>query len=266
MTGWDLLARGWEFEPSVVAGSAGLLGGYLGAVHFRLNRTTMFFAAGVMVMFLALVSPLDDLGDNYLFSAHMLQHMLLDLVAPPLFVLGLPENLARRVLSWRPADLLERTVGHPVVAWLLGIGTFSIWHLPSLYDAALANETVHVFEHLTFLATGTILFWPVLNRLPERRLAPLQAVVYLGLAATANSVLGIIFTFASKPFYDGYDHARDPLGARRLIRQQWGLDRITDQQLGGACMWVLGGLVFLGPILKTISRWYREEEEEVGCP
>ncbi len=113
MTGWDLLARGWEFEPSVVAGSAGLLGGYLGAVHLRLDRTTMFFTAGVGVMFLALVSPLDVLGDDYLFSAHMLQHLLLDLVAPALFVLGVPEPLARRVLSWRPADFFERTLGHP---------------------------------------------------------------------------------------------------------------------------------------------------------
>jgi cytochrome c oxidase assembly factor CtaG len=266
MTGWELFVSAWDWEPSVVVGSAVLVAGYLTAVRFRIGRTTVLFVSGVIVMFLALVSPLDTLGDDYLFSAHMLQHILLDLVAPPLFVLGLPVSLCQRMLRWPPAAWAERILGNPAVAWTLGIGTLWIWHLPSLYDATLANETVHAFEHLTFLMTGTILFWPVFTPLSERRMAPLVGVIYLSLAAVANSLLGIIFTIATTSFYSGYAHPKDELGALSLIRNTWGLDQVADQQLGGVFMWAIGSVIFLGAIMLIVARWYHEPEEEPGLP
>lgn len=103
MTGWELFKSAWDWEPSVVAGTVLLLAGYLAAVRFRFDGRTLCFVAGSLVMLLALVSPLDALGDDYLFSAHMLQHILLDLVAPLLFVLGCPASLIRRLLQWPPS-------------------------------------------------------------------------------------------------------------------------------------------------------------------
>ena len=259
MTGWELFKESWDWEPSVVIGSVLLLGGYLWAVRLQIGRSTWLFASGVAVMFLALVSPLDDLGDDYLFSAHMLQHILLDFLAPLLFVLGLSEPLAEKIVRWGPANRTERVLRRPPVAWFLGIGTLWVWHLPVLYNATLTSENVHVFEHLTFLVTGTILWWPVFTPLMERRLTPLASVAYLALAALANGLLGVIFTLASTPFYSGYAHPSDELGALGLIRDQWGLDPITDQKLGGAFMWVLGSIILLGAIVTALGRWYREE-------
>jgi cytochrome c oxidase assembly factor CtaG len=262
MTGWRLFLSTWDFEPSVVVGCVLLLAGYLAAVRFRFDRQTVLFTSGVVVMFLALVSPLDDLGDDYLFSAHMLQHILLDLVAPLLFVLGLPAGMAEKLLRRPAAAVAERVLGNPAVAWALGIGTLWVWHLPFLYNATLANENIHVFEHLTFLVTGTILFWPVLTPLEKRRMAAPMAIVYLSLAALANGLLGIIFTISSTPFYSGYAHPEDKLGALSLIRNTWGLSQVADQQLGGVFMWAIGSVIFLGAIMIVVVRWYHEPEAE----
>jgi len=262
MTGWELFTSTWDWEPTVVAGSGLLLAGYLAAVRFRLDATTALFASGVAVMMLALVSPLDELGDDYLFSAHMLQHIVLDLVAPMLFVLGLPATLVARILAWRPAAAAERVLAMPVLAWLLGVGTLWVWHLPALYDATLANDAIHTFEHLTFLATGTILYWPVLARTGRQMMDPLVAIAYLALAALANSVLGIVFTLAGTPFYAGYANPVDRLGALHLIRHTWGLGQLADQQLGGVFMWAIGSVTFLAAIMVVFVRWYREPEPE----
>lgn len=259
MTGWELLKAGWDWEPSVVGGAPMLLGGYLAAVRFRRDRKTLLFAAGVVVMFLALVSPLDVLSDNYLFSAHMLQHILLDLMAPLLFVLGLPEPLLRHLLRWTPVERCERFLRPPVVAWLLGVGALWLWHLPALYDATLKSENVHIVEHVMFLVTGTIFWWPVFTPLTERRMPPWLAMAYLGLATVANGLLGILFALSTTPFYAPYAHPHDALGALALIRNQWGLSQLVDQQLGGACMWVLGSLIFLSAIIAVLARWYCEE-------
>ncbi len=244
----------------MIAGASLLMGGYLGANRFRLERSTFYFAAGVAIMLLALVSPLDVLADDYLFSAHMVQHILLVFVAPPLFVLGVSPALTRRILRWRPAALVESILRRPGVAWPLAIGTLWIWHLPSLYDLTLADERVHILEHLTFLVTGTILWWPILTPIAGHRMPALLAVAYLALAATANALLGIIFAFSTTPFYAGYAHPHDELGALAMIRERWGLSTISDQRLGGAIMWVLGSVIFVTAILATLLRWYQEEE------
>jgi len=266
MTSWRLFTSAWDWEPSVIAGTALLLAGYLVAVRFRFERTTFCFLAGGIVMFLALVSPLDALGDDYLFSAHMLQHILLDLLAPLLFVLGLSRELAQRIVEWPVAAGFERILRRPWVAWPLGIGTLWAWHLPALYDATLASETVHVIEHLSFLVTGTILWWPVFSPLEPKGLSSLPGVAYLVAAALANGLLGAIFTIASTPFYPAYLHPTDELHALSLIRRTWGLDPVSDQQLGGAFMWVLGSLIFLCAILILLARWFRHPDPESERP
>jgi cytochrome c oxidase assembly factor CtaG len=250
----------WGWDPSVVLGCAALLGAYLAAVRFRLSRGAGSFGAGILVLLLALVGPIDTLSDTYLFSVHMLQHVLLVLAVPPLLLLGLPPALARKALAQPALRGIEGVLGRPALAWLLGMGTLWAWHLPTLYTAALESKNIHIAEHLCFLTTATIFWWPVLTPLPERRLAPLGAVLYLLPASMASSLLGILFVFAPRIVYPFYLHPDDPLGLLPLLRGTWGLTPAVDQVLGGLIMWVPGCLVYLGFAIVPLFRWLSEAE------
>jgi cytochrome c oxidase assembly factor CtaG len=218
----------------------------------------------VLVLLLALVSPLDTLGDTYLFSAHMLQHFLLTLVVPPLLLLGLPPRVVARLLRWTPAERAERVLGQPVLAWIVGTGTLWVWHAPALYDAALGNEGVHVLQHLCFLVAWTIFWWPVIAPVAERRrLSFMGTLAYLVLASMANSLLGIILTFASPGLYPAYLHPAGSPAVLALVRQGWGLYPAVDQQAGGLLMWVGGMHIFAAACLGALIRWYREPEPDI---
>ncbi|GAC1427501.1 MAG: cytochrome c oxidase assembly protein [Chloroflexota bacterium] len=262
MTPWQLATTTWVWEPTVLLGCLVLLGGYLAVVR-PLTGRALVFAAGVLVLLLALLSPLDRLGDTYLFSAHMLQHLLLVLVVPPLVLLGLPSEAAARALQWPPARWVERMLARPLVAWVLGIGTLWAWHLPLFYEAALASPGLHVVQHLTFLVTSTVFWWPVVAPAAGRRLAPLVTVPYLITAGMANSILGVILTFAPPGLYPAYQHSAGAAEILRMVRWGWGLSYAADQQVGGLLMWVLGGPVYLLAGLGALARWWAEPEDDL---
>lgn len=255
MTTGRLFATAWDWEPSVLLGCTALIAAYVAATRRHPSRRALYFFAGVVVLLFAQASPLDALGDTYLFSAHMIQHLLLLLIVPPLLVLGIPARLAARWLAAPRIGRAEHALRHPAVAWLLGIGAMYLWHVPALYNAALARTGVHIAEHLCFLATGVAFWWPVCAPLPGARYAPLPLLLYLFTAAVASSVLGIILTFASPGLYPAYLQPADTRGFLPLIREGWGLSPSVDQQLGGLIMWVPGGLVYLGAIIGTFARW-----------
>jgi cytochrome c oxidase assembly factor CtaG len=253
----------WTWDPVILLGILALLASYLAATKFRLSgRSTVFFA-GLAVLCLALVSPIDTLSDEYLFSAHMLQHLMLILIVAPLLLLGIPPELWNAIFRRRFLDQAERTLSKPALAWFLGMGTLWIWHWPSLYNLALENENVHTFEHLTFLVTAVIFFYPVLAQPAERRyLGSLGLIGYLFIGAAANSALGIILAFTPPGLYPQYLNPPDPYHILPVIQQQWGLDPTADQQLGGLLMWIPGGLAYLAFILATLGRWFHEPEED----
>jgi putative membrane protein len=195
---------------------------------------------------LDLVSPIDALADQYLFSAHVVQHFLLALVIPPLLLLGIPKWLAEAALRHPLLRKVECMVGQPPVSWLLGVGTMLAWHIPVLFNAALANDGLHVIQHLSMLATGTIFWWSILGPLDDRHLPTLGAVSYLFSACLCCSLLGALLTFGPAglyPTYAGYG----------------GLDPKSDQQLGGMLMWVPGCFVYLAGIVASVARWYEAE-------
>ena len=221
------------------------------------------FLAGVLLLLLALVSPIDTLGDGYLFSAHVVQHFLLALIIPPLWLLGTPRTLAEAALRRPLIRRIERVLAQPLVAWTLGVGTMILWHLPPLFNAALASDSLHICQHLSFLITGTIFWWPVLGPIEERRMAPLHhTIAYLFSACVCCSLLGAVLTFMPPGAYPAYLNPHDQLGILRLVRNGWGLDPKTDQQLGGLLMWVPGCFVYLSAILATAARWYGTAEQE----
>lgn len=260
MTTWQLLTSTWDWQPTVLVGCVDLLAAYAIAARPFTWRAWLF-ACGVLVLALALVSPLDMLGDRYLFSAHMVQHLLLILVVPPLLLLGSPPQLWERILRWPPARYAERLLRRPVLAWLLGIGTFWLWHVPALYDVAVREESIHILQHFSFLVSATIFWWPILTPCTARRLALPATLFYLLSATIVSSILGVIITFAPPGLYPVYEHPVDAIGALSLVRQTWGLSYALDQQIGGLIMWVTGGPIYLFVALWVLIRWFREPDE-----
>ncbi|HLK50147.1 MAG TPA: cytochrome c oxidase assembly protein [Bryobacteraceae bacterium] len=250
----------WDWEPSIILGCVALAAGYLYFAHGRTALQTCSFLGGIVVLLLDLVSPIDTLADTYLFSAHVLQHFVLALVVPPLWLLGIPGSAAERVLQRRRVDGIEQALSRPGVSWAAGVGTMLAWHIPALFSAAIANDGLHILQHLSFLVSGAIFWWPVLAPVEPRRLAPLAAVVYLFGACTACSLLGAALTFTRPGWYPAYLNPTGDAGTLRLIRTGWGLDARTDQQFGGLLMWVPGCLVYLSAILARVAAWYRAPE------
>jgi putative membrane protein len=261
MTTWQLLTSAWTWKPFVVVGCAVLLIAYGATMRFRFPKAAGFLFAGVLVLLLALVSPIDTLT-GVLLSAHMLQYFLLAMIVPPLMLLGIPPELVEKALTHPKVAVIERALGTPLVGWVLGIGVMAAWHLPALHAAAMGSQSLHAIQNLTFLVSALIFWWPVYSPLAQRRLSPLLVVLYLSTACIFCSVTGIIITFAPPGIYPGYIHAAGPAGLLSLIRDGWGLSAEADQQLAGLLMWVPGCLVYLSGMLITLGRWYLTPEKQ----
>jgi putative membrane protein len=263
----------WNFAPAVLGGCAVALVAYLrglralwaraGAGRVVSARRAACYALGWLTLLVALVSPLDPMG-AVLFSAHMVQHLLLMMAAAPLFVLGdpltaslwvFPIGVRRGVGAWwlrrRSLRALWRGVSTPGVAWTLHVVTLWVWHAPSLYDRALADERVHVVEHLAFFATA-LLFWWALFAPHGRRLGSGAGVVYLFAAALQGTILGAVLTLARHPLYTAH------FGTTRA----WGLTPLEDQQLAGLLMWVPAGAIYLAALIPLALRILREPRDQ----
>ncbi len=212
------------------------------------------FTLGILVIFLSLLSPLHVLADKYLFSAHMLQHVLLTLVAPPLIVLGIPHWLIRPLLRPRLIFLIASVVTHPLVAFILFNATFSIWHIPGLYNLSVTNHGIHIFEHLLFMGTATCMWWPIFGTLDELpRLSYPLKMGYLFLLSLAQLIIFGPIAFSPDPIYQWY------FDAPRV----WDfISVMTDQQLGAIIMKVGGALIFISLIIDTFFKWYSSEEKK----
>ena len=236
----------WNLHPSVVAGLV-LLGGlyvFLGGLTSARRQVASFFAA-LVVLFFALNGPLHNLSDNYLFSAHMAQHLLLTLVFPPLLLYGTPAHLVRLLLRHRWVMAVARVVTRPLAAASIFTAPIVIWHVPALYEAALRHHNVHILQHLVFLTTAVITWWPVLSPVPELpRAQHLVQMLYLFLLGIPMSVTGALITLSGSVLYPFYATAP----------RVGGLSPLDDQQIGGLLMWVLGGLMLW--IVMTVI-WFR---------
>jgi cytochrome c oxidase assembly factor CtaG len=259
----------WNLDPLVLAGLLVAVWAYRrGRIRGRRRDAdvwrTRCFAGAVVAIAVALISPLDAMS-SALASAHMVQHVLLILVAAPLLALsapssallrGSPLSVRRATGRWRRrlgithANLAS--LRHPVTLWLLHVATLWLWHARVLYDAALSSEWVHILEHATFLVTG-LLFWRVVigARVPGR--VPHGFGVMLVFAMALQSVfLSVLLVFARTPWYAGYATTTGP----------WGLDHLADQQLAGAIMWVPAGVVYVAAGLALMVAWMRVAERE----
>jgi putative membrane protein len=251
----------WDLHPSVVIGLA-VLGGlyvYLGGLRSA-RRHVASFAGALVVLFLALNGPLHNLSDTYLFSAHMAQHLLLTLVFPPLLLYGTPAWVVRPLLRPRWVMALARVVTRPLAAAIIFTAPIVIWHAPALYEAALRNHNLHILQHLVFLATATIMWWPVLSPVPELpRIPHLLQMLYLFLLGIPMSVTGALITLSGSVLYPFYATAP----------RVGGLSPLDDQQIGGLLMWVLGGLmlwIVMSVVWFRYSVWDQRADAETKVP
>ena len=255
---WDALR---DAEPSIAISLAAVAALYAlgvravwrraGRGHGVSVRQASLFAAGIASLALALLSPLDTMADT-LFSAHMIQHMVLIGIAPPLLVLGQPmvafswavprtarmaahrwwqgAPVARGAASGAAAALLS-----PWTVWIPHAIAIWAWHSPSLYQHALENDTLHAFEHLCFIGTALPLWSAVLRPHGARREGYAAGILVLLATAMHTGALGALLVFARTPWYP----------AQAAGAAAWGLSALEDQQLAGLIMWIPGGFIYL---------------------
>ncbi len=251
----------WNLDPSIVLGTALLCAAYLYTIGPLRKRygwgpevkrgQAAAFLIGTTIMFLALVTPLDELGDEYLFSAHMVQHLLITVVAPPLWLLGTPGWLVRVLLRQPVIGRVLPILTKPLIAFFLFNGVFAAWHIPLLYNLTLTNEYIHVVEHLMFMAAAVLNWWPVLNPLPEElpHLSYGSQILYLFANCQVMVALGVLLFFTG-PLYTPY------LLAPRIF----GISVADDQTLGALIMWVPGTIVYLIAMSVAFYSWFEQHE------
>ncbi len=260
-----MLLSAWHLKFEVLTSSLALLAAYpLLARPLSLWRT-LSWVSGVLLLALSLVSPLDTLAHDYLFSAHMAQHLLMTIVVPPLLLLGIPPELVQRTVAsrWRFGGLL-RLLGNPLAAWVLATGVLWVWHAPVLYGAALRSDVIHILQHAMFLSTALLFWWPVVAPISgHARMEAWGLIAYLFAAMAAGSALGILLAFAPVGLYPHYLNPQDHHGLLGLVRDGWGISPADDQQLGGMLMWIPGGIVYGLAIVGTLALWLNEPDEGV---
>jgi putative membrane protein len=233
-------ATGWTVNPIQVAPIL-----VVGFLYWRRTRTLAVrgtpvprwrrwsFWIALVLLLVALVSPIDRLGEEDFFFMHMLQHVILGDLAPLAFVCGLTGPVLRPVLAIRFFDRL-RILAHPLVALPLWTVSLYAWHVPSFYEAALHHSVVHAFEHFCFFTFGALMWAPVLEVLPAPEWFGTGAKLgYIAGVRLLETVLGNIFVWSSTPFYPWYVHTHDI----------WGVSPVRDQNLAGVVMMGEGGLV-----------------------
>lgn len=253
----------WNWAPSLTLGTVIIIAAYLYAIgplrlRFQLGppvplARSCAFLFGVDIIFLALASPLDTIGDRYLFAAHMLQHLLLGFAAPPLLLMGMPAWFFRPLLRHRVPFAIGKAVTFPVVASVLFNGNLWFWHAPPIYDMTLVNENIHALSHLLYIATGVLFWWPIMSPLSEGwpPLSLGSKLAYLFFSDMPMVLLGAGLTF-TPPLYTRYEYAG------RLF----GLSAAMDQQLGGLLMWIVGSVFLIVVVSILFLRWMYQQEEQ----
>lgn len=265
------LLLGWTFEPLPTLAIVVALGWWWWAVR-RVNaahpghpvprRRTIAFVAAQVALAFALLSGIDRY-DTTLFSVHMVQHILLMLVAAPLIALSAPITLLLRLSShatrrrWLLPVLhsrLVRVLAFPVVGWILFAAVMWIAHFSPLFDAALEDPFIHELEHALFLVTALVFWWPAvaLDPAPWRMAHPVR-VVHLFMEMTQNTFLAVVILNVSTVLYPHY----------ATVARTWGPTPLADQGLAAGIMWVAGDLVFIAAIMAVIAGWVRFDAKDV---
>ena len=212
------------------------------------------FAVALTALTAAVVSPIDGLGEDYLFSMHMLQHILLGDIAPVFLLLALSRVMMRP--ATRRLVRVERAMGrlaHPLTGLFLWFGLIYLWHIPALYDAAIESEVVHGLEHASFFTAGIALWWPLIQPVPMRtRMTGLWPFAYIAGAKAGLAALGLYLTWSKGVAFEHYES----------VPRIWGLTAVEDQNAGGALMMLEQSVVLLIAFVALFVRMLGQSEAD----
>ncbi|HET7563698.1 MAG TPA: cytochrome c oxidase assembly protein [Gemmatimonadaceae bacterium] len=247
--GEDVFAT-FSVHPSTVIGILAL-----GALYWWRTRAEdrvptrgqiVSFIAGLVVLFFTLNGPLHDLSDDYLFSAHMVQHLVLTMAVPPLLIAGIPGWMIRPALRIPGVFPVARRIGSGLGAFLVFSVAMMGWHVPQAYNLAMTHHPIHIVEHLCFLVAATIMWWPLMSSLPEVPRLPYPGqLLYTFLLMIPMMIISIFITYSDTVLYPFYAHAP----------RIWEITALQDQRIGGLIMWIPGGFVFIGILSVIFFKW-----------
>ncbi|WP_423146031.1 cytochrome c oxidase assembly protein [Rubrolithibacter danxiaensis] len=253
----------WNVESGIIIIVGLFLLLYFKLSDLRVKKEAIFYFSGLLIMLLAESSPLHFIGMHYLFSAHMIIHVILLLICGPLLVLGIPKKKeGSRSFLYKTSLFFNY---FPWMGWLAGIAMMWFWHIPAVFDAAFP-EMHSSFNLISFLQTASLLLsgiffsWPVIGPVKHLRINPLVGVLYLFTACIGCSILGLLLTFAPAGIYTHY-YLPDLYGFSKLIIDNWGISRADDQQIAGLIMWVPCCFIYLSGSMLLLYRWLNEKEE-----
>jgi len=249
----------WSVHPSTAIGISALGALYIWASKVLQREPSAaqrsFFFSGLLLMFASLNGPIHDLSDSYLFSAHMVQHLLLTLAVPPLLLAGTPGWMLRPVLSRRRIAPVARFFTRAPIAFVTFNLVIAVWHLPAFYNAAMAHHSLHILEHLMFMAAAVLMWWPLLSQLPEfPRLAYPGQMLYSFLMSIPMSIVAFYIAMADHVLYPAYS------AAPRVLP----LSPLEDQLLGALIMWIPGGLIFIIIMTVVFFKWNARGEDSTA--
>jgi putative membrane protein len=252
----------WHVHPSVWLLLGGIWVGYLLAVRNhpmtpperrdRRRRTTLF-SIGMATLFVGADWPIHDLAEGYLYSVHMVQHMLFTVVAPPLLIAGVPAWMWRMVLRPRPLFVVFRFLTRPVVALILFNGLLLFTHWPEIVKVSVTSELAHFSLHAVLFGAAMIVWWPVMSPLVELpALSPPGQIMYLFIQSLAPTIPASFLTFGHTLLYPVYG----------TFPRIWGISALTDQLIAGLIMKIVGGLILWGFIAVIFFRWHARESRD----
>src|SRR3954467_9320744 len=249
----------WSIHPSTVIGIAALAGLYVWAARKIDPPPTagqkIFFASGLLVMFASLNGPLHDLSDDYLFSAHMVQHLVLTFAIPPLLLAGPPGWRLRPVVLHRRIAPVARFFTRASICFVVFNLAIAGWHPPIFYNAAMAHHGLHILEHLILIAAAVLMWWPLLSQLPELpRLAYPGQMLYAFLMSIPMSIVAVYIAMADHVLYPAYS------ATPRVLP----LSPLEDQLLGALIMWIPGGMIFMIIMTVVFFKWNARGEDSTA--
>jgi len=260
-----VLLSDWTLDPSILTGILVLAAIYALTAREDARPSRRHLACwtlGLASLVFALMSPLDVLSDDTLLTAHMIQHLFLLLIVPTLLLFGAPDRLLEILAEVAQLPFL-RWLCQPLGAFAVATVVLWVWHVPYFYEAALNNSLLHAFEHLGYLVTATLYWWPILRPTssPWPIAEPIQ-ILYLFGGALTSSMVGALITFSSTVLYPTYLH---PI-LFASFRQALGMSALDDQIFGGLLMWTVGGIWCFVAAMIAFAHWFAQEDQENTLP
>ncbi|HKJ44040.1 MAG TPA: cytochrome c oxidase assembly protein [Sunxiuqinia sp.] len=263
MTIVEFLTSYWHFDAVPVFLAVALIAFQLITNKNGSKHKNRVFFLGVATMLLVTISPLAYLGMGYLFSAHMVESIVLLLVVPSMLLNGLNEKVGEAIHQSWFGKVGDRLFSVPV-AWMIGVGTMYFWHIPAVFEAMKMSHLLHEVHLLSLLVGGLIFKWPVFSPVEWKKLSPMQSAIYLFIACVGCTVLGIFIAFGPADVFTPFFHGGNA-AIWSMVRNGWGISSVVDQQAAGLIMWVPACMIYITNVLTVLSAYlnspYVEAEE-----